>query len=61
MRLHVLVWTENNGPIPKGYDIHHKNGNRFDNDIANLELVPHAEHSRIHAKKQERDKNGRWL
>lgn len=60
MKFHVVVWLEHKGPIPKGYDVHHKNGNRLDNDIGNLELVLHSEHSRIHALKRKRDKKGRW-
>jgi hypothetical protein len=45
---HRLIWENHNGKIPKGYIIHHKNENRLDNDISNLELVTRAEHSRIH-------------
>lgn len=37
--LHRVVWEHHFGAIPKGYFIHHKNGNRSDNDIENLEMV----------------------
>lgn len=45
-----LVWMEHNGPIPKGYHIHHKNGNKLDDCIDNLVCLSAAEHNRLHAK-----------
>jgi hypothetical protein len=35
---HRLVWEAIHGPIPKGHVIHHRNENRTDNRIENLEL-----------------------
>lgn len=35
-----LVWTAWHGPVPKGFAIAHINGNRFDNSVENLTLVP---------------------
>lgn len=34
--------------VPKGYDIHHKDGNHNNNYIENLELLTKAEHGRLH-------------
>lgn len=34
------------------YDVHHKDGNTFNNSINNLEIMPHAEHARLTAKTQ---------
>lgn len=48
IRLHRAVWEEANGPIPKGYHVHHVNGNKADNRLENLELLSHGEHSAIH-------------
>lgn len=41
--LHRLVWMAAHGEIPNGYEINHKNGNKRDNRIANLELVTRSE------------------
>ena len=36
---HRLIWAEANGPIPDGYVIHHINGKKKDNRLANLAMV----------------------
>lgn len=36
--------------------VHHKDGNKSNNDISNLEVVTRAEHARIHAKDIDRSK-----
>ena len=46
--LHRYVWTFYNGAIPDGYHIHHKDKNKDNNDISNLELVNGTEHLRNH-------------
>ena len=46
--LHRMVYIHYNGEIPKGYCIHHKDGNRGNNDISNLECVKSSEHSHYH-------------
>jgi hypothetical protein len=34
--------------IENGFDVHHKNENRLDDSIENLELVEHKQHSHFH-------------
>lgn len=48
IRLHRYVWEKHNGEIPKGYHIHHKDHNKFNNDISNLELISASEHEKSH-------------
>lgn len=48
-RLHVYVWEYYNGKIKKGYHIHHKDKNKNNNEIENLEMLSPQEHQKIHA------------
>ena len=47
-RLHRYVWTKYNGDIPKGFDIHHKDGDKNHNDLENLELLSRSDHLKLH-------------
>lgn len=38
----------NGKEIPKGYDIHHKDGNTENDNLENLEMVSHINHLTIH-------------
>ena len=51
-KAHILVYETFVGPIPKGYDVHHKNQIKTDNRIENLELIEHIEHSKLHKEKR---------
>lgn len=48
--LHRFVWEENNGVIPKGYEIHHIDFNKSNNRISNLIMISKKEHLDIHSK-----------
>lgn len=41
--VHQLVQKTFNSPIPKGYEVNHKNGIRNDNRPENLEVLSHAD------------------
>ena len=46
---HRRVWFEHNGAIPLGAIVHHKNENKLDNSIDNLELhLSRSEHMKEH-------------
>lgn len=47
-RLHRAIWVFHNGPIPKGYHVHHKDHNTENNDISNLEVLSPSVHSILH-------------
>ena len=49
---HRDVWERHNGPIPRGMIIHHKNGNKKDNRIENLQMMNFNEHMDFHKKQR---------
>lgn len=54
IREHTLVMSEHLGrPIRKGELVHHKNENKHDNRLENLELLERGEHLRRHRPKAE--------
>ena len=44
---HRHIWEQSNGPVPSGYVIHHKDGNKTNNIISNLELLSKRKHDSI--------------
>ena len=56
-REHRLIYEQNYGLIPKGFIVHHKDGNKLNNFPSNLEAIPRGQHKKFHphteaAKKQ---------
>ena len=52
---HRMVWEHYKGEIPKDHVIHHKNGDKLNNSLENLECLIRSDHSRLHRLK-DRDK-----
>ena len=48
--IHRMVWEYYNGEIPEGYVIHHKDENKLNNSIDNLQLLTRKEHKILHMK-----------
>ncbi len=48
--MHRYVWEFYNCKIPKGYHVHHRDGNKANNDISNLALLYGTEHWKLHGK-----------
>ena len=55
-RLHRVVWEFHNGEIPKGCHIHHKDGDRSNNQIGNLECLQALCHISNHGKQGKHEK-----
>jgi NTP pyrophosphatase (non-canonical NTP hydrolase) len=59
---HCVIWVWHNGAIPSGLVINHKDFNRANNDISNLELMTqkeNVEYSRCNQKPQKGEKSGK--
>ena len=56
VRLHREVWREAHGDIPEGYEVHHIDANRANNQLENLVLMEGGEHNSMHAKAANHDK-----
>ena len=50
-REHRFIYKQLFGDIPKGYVIHHKDGNKLNNQISNLELKSLSDHVSYHSSK----------
>jgi hypothetical protein len=48
IRAHQWVWINYHGKIPKGYHIHHKDDDKSNNLIQNLELLERSAHHKLH-------------
>lgn len=49
---HVYVEEQANGPLPAGWEVHHKDENPQNNDPSNLERMTKEEHQKIHGKRK---------
>lgn len=49
-RLHVYIWEKEHGPVPKGYHVHHKDENKLNNELDNLELQTKENHAVLHGR-----------
>ena len=45
---HRWIWEQAHGPIPAGYDVHHRDHNPLNNDLGNLELIERGRHKAHH-------------
>ncbi len=55
--LHRYKWEKEIGDIPAGYDIHHRDGNKLNNEISNLECLPKSEHTKLYSPHHNQFKN----
>ena len=59
-RLHKVVYESINGKVPKGYQIHHKDHNTWNNNIDNFECVEVNKHLSMHIKERIKN-NPEWF
>jgi hypothetical protein len=52
IRAHRWVWEYHNGKIPKGFHIHHKDENKSNNSIENLQIIHQKHHLSLHSSKK---------
>lgn len=45
-KLHIEIWKDTYGELPKGHEIHHKDGDPLNNHIDNLEALTRKEHGK---------------
>lgn len=57
-RLHRYIWEYYHGEVPEGYYVHHIDGNKDNNDISNLTIIPKGKHVQHHS--LERHGNEEW-
>lgn len=58
-RLHRYIWEKHSGVIPDGYEIHHVDENKDNNDISNLECLSNHDHQSLHGK-EHFEKDPEW-
>lgn len=61
---HQWRWILAYGPIPAGHEIHHRNRDHADDDIANLEALPKRRHRHLHgadAMAKGRERRPTWV
>jgi hypothetical protein len=57
--LHRQIWIDLKGPIPKGFIVHHRDGNTFNNSIDNFELLSPKNHAVLHMEERRIEKIGK--
>lgn len=61
VRLHRYMWMKYYGEIPKGFEVHHKDGDKNNNEIENLELLTKKKHLALHAENIPEDLKTKWI
>jgi hypothetical protein len=57
--LHRYVWEKEKGNIPVGYEIHHIDGDKSNNNLNNLECLSKADHTRKYSPHHNQYKNNK--
>ena len=49
MSIYKAVWRYFYGEIPPNYEIHHKDFDKYNDDISNLQMLTKEEYKKIHS------------
>lgn len=49
---HRVLWELTHGPLPTGYDLHHRCENKACVNVAHLVMLTHGEHSSLHGRRR---------
>lgn len=60
IRLHRYIWEKYNNALPKGYEIHHIDGNKDNNEIENLVALSKKEHLLYHGENASEELINKW-
>ena len=59
---HLLVWCAAGNPKPAdGEVLHHRNEDKQDNRVSNLQIITRSDHNSEHLRRRARDEKGRLL
>lgn len=47
--VHHVIWEQAHGLIPEGYQIHHIDHNKHNNDLENLVALSASDHQKVHS------------
>lgn len=57
---HRAIYEQHFGPIPEGFQVHHRNENTKDNNPENLKALSPGDHKKTHSKRYIRHPDGGW-
>ena len=60
-RLHVYVWEHFNGKIPRGCEIHHKDFDKSNNEIGNLQMLTKKDHAILHGQSWDKERYAKQI
>jgi len=58
---HIYLWELKNGGVKKGYELHHIDGDKLNNNLNNLVTLTKQEHLKLHNQSKKRDYKGRFI